>query len=77
MNKETFKQIEDIICESIPNKSTIVYARVDDDGHVCTITGGNIFDMIRLLAKLINYMSVKSGAPTRLIIKMISDLLEV
>lgn len=79
VDKGSFKQIEYIICDCAKNganKDSIVYARVDNDNNICTITGGNIFNMIRGLASLIKHMSIKSGAPVTLIVKLISDLLE-
>ena len=78
---EEFKTLEDVICNVAKNvtdkKVTIVYARVDNDLNSCTITGGNMFNMVYGIAHIISYMSKKSGAPARLIIKMISDCLEV
>lgn len=77
MDNEKIKQIEDILCEcgndSTTNRFSIVYVRVDREDNVCTITGGNIFEMIYGLSKVINHMSKKSGAPISLIIKMISN----
>lgn len=77
MDNEKIKQLEDTICDcatgSTTNRPTIVYARVDRDNNVCTITGGNIFEMVYGLSKVINHMSKRSGAPTSLIIKMITD----
>lgn len=76
-----FKQLEDIICSCAStgknNKTSIVYARVDSNRDICTITGGNLYDMMNGLSHIIKHLSIKSGAPTSLIIKMISVLLEV
>lgn len=81
MDNKIFKQIEDVICDRCSNGTTkkvsIVYARVDDDLDICTITGGNIFNMMYGISEVIKHMSRKTGAPTSLIIKSISDLLEV
>ena len=75
-----YKQLEDTICcfvKSADAKDTIVYARVDKGHDSCTITGGNVFDMIYGIAHIIKHMSEKSGAPVSIIIKMIADCLEV
>ena len=75
-----YKQLEDAICRfvnSVDTKDTIVYARVDKDLDSCTITGGNLFDMVYGIAHIIKHMSKKSGAPVSIIIKMIADCLEV
>lgn len=75
-----YKQIEDVICSFVNSaavKDTIVYARVDKDNNSCTISGGNIFDMIYGIAHIIKHMSKKSGAPVSVIIKMLTDCLEV
>ena len=75
-----YKQLEDGICRFLNSadvKDTIVYARVDKGCNSCTITGGNIFDMVFCIAHIIKHMSKKSGAPVSIIIKMIADCLEV
>lgn len=79
LNSE-YKQLEDVICRFLNSadvKDTIVYARVDKGENSCTITGGNIFDMIYGIAHIIKHMSKKSGATVDEIIKMLTDCLEV
>ena len=75
-----YKHLEDAICSFVNSadaKDTIVYARVDKGENSCTIAGGNIFDMIYGIAHIIKHMSKRSGAPVNLIIKMLTDCLEV
>lgn len=75
-----YKQLEDAICSFVNSaaaKNTIVYARVDKDGDSCTMSGGNISDMIYGIAAIIKHVSKKSGAPVSMIIKILSQCLEV
>ena len=60
----------------VSKKGGVVYARIDptdDEKHAGILIAGNLLEMIKGIAKIINRISEKTGVPRSVIISKIID----